>query len=176
MQVKSRQRGLSLIEVLVAVLIFSIGLVGMAGLLLMATRSNQAAYIRTQVTFLAQNMADRMHANPVGVWHGKYNVSFPNTTTQTCDKTTGCTPDQLANYDIQVWNSQLASFLPASTASINCDQTGAGFTPSLDQQSMGPPYGGNCHMTVSWSEHQTGDSNNVGDGNAAQTFTWDFQP
>jgi type IV pilus assembly protein PilV len=71
------QRGITLIEVLVAVLIFSIGLLGVAGLLVMSVRSNHAAYLRTQVTFLAQSMADRMQANPIGVWSGDYNGRYP---------------------------------------------------------------------------------------------------
>jgi type IV pilus assembly protein PilV len=174
MQVISRQRGVSLIEVLIAVLIFSLGLVGMAGLLLASTRSNQAAYLRTQVAFLASNMANRMRANPTGVWHGTYNVTFPNTTTATCNDTTGCTPDQLAQHDIQVWNSQLATFLPTPQAKINCDATNAGFTPSSDQQSMGAPYGGTCNLVIQWTERGAGDTNN---SNAAtQTFSWNFQP
>ncbi len=60
------QRGVSMIEVLVAVLIFTVGLIGLGGLLITATKSNASAYVRTQVTFLANNMADRMRANPPG--------------------------------------------------------------------------------------------------------------
>ncbi len=48
MQLESRQRGVSLIEVLMAVLIFSIGLIGLAGLMVISTRSNHSAYLRTQ--------------------------------------------------------------------------------------------------------------------------------
>src|SRR6185312_8271860 len=78
MQVLSRQRGVSLIEVMMAVLIFSIGLIGLATLMVMATRSNHAAYLRTQVVFLANSMAGRMSANPVGVWKGDYNsTTYP---------------------------------------------------------------------------------------------------
>lgn len=128
----SRQRGVSLIEVLVAVMIFSIGLVGLAGLLIMATRSNQAAYLRTQVTFLAHNMADRMSANPMAVWDGSYNsTGYPVATTVTtkCDNSSPCTPDNLATHDMQMWSSQLAAFLPNATAKIKCDNSAAGFAP-----------------------------------------------
>lgn len=178
MQVLSRQRGISLIEVLMAVLIFSISLIGMAGLMMMATRSNQAAYLRTQVAFIAQNMADRMHANPVAVWKGDYNVSFPSTVTQTCNTTTSCNVDQLANHDIGVWNSQLSTFLPPPStgplASIVCNQASVGFTPSADQMAMNPPYGGNCVMTINWTERGTGDTTHS--VATPQSFTWNFQP
>lgn len=179
MKVISRQRGVSLIEVLVAVLIFSLGLIGMAGLLLMSTHSNQAAYLRTQVAFLASNMANRMHANPTGVWKSDYNVSFPasSSSTTSCSSTAGCSPDDLAKHDIGVWNSQLATFLPASSATIKCDASNAGMTPSSDQQSMGAPYGGNCNMVIKWTERSAvGDEATPASASTTQTFSWNFQP
>ena len=172
-----RQHGVSLIEVLVAVMIFSIGLLGLAGLLIMATRSNQAAYLRTQVVYLAHNMADRMTANPMAVWDGSYNSNgYPTATSVTtkCDVSSSCTPDDLATHDMQMWSTQLTTFLPSATAKIKCDNGSAGFTPSAAQFGMRPPYGGNCIMTISWSERGAGDTAN----SAAfkQTFTWEFQP
>jgi type IV pilus assembly protein PilV len=176
MQVLSRQRGVSLIEVLVAVLIFSVSLIGMAGLMMMATRSNQAAYLRTQVAFLASNMADRMRANPSAVWDGSYNQSVPYTGTQNC-QTARCTPDQLATSDFAQWNSQLAAFLPpGANATISCDKSQIGYTPSSNQLSMRPPYGGTCNMSITWYERQTGDASNATATPSPQTFAWTFQP
>lgn len=169
----SRQRGVSLIEVMMALLIFSIGMIGAAGLLVMSTRSNQAAYLRTQVTYLAKSMADRMRANPQGVWSNSYDATYPNTTTQDCS-TSGCTATQLANHDQGAWSSQLQTFLPTPTATIKCDAGNAGYAPTSTQISMVPPYGGNCHMKIQWSEQGEGDSNNR--NAAVQTFEWDFQP
>lgn len=177
MHKRSPQRGISLIEVLVAVMIFSIGLVGLAGLLIMATRSNQAAYLRTQVVYLAHNMADRMSANPTAVWDGSYNsTSYPTATSAptTCTVAAPCTPDALATYDQQMWSSQLASFLPGATASINCSATNAGFAPSAAQYGMRPPYGGTCTMTIQWQERGAGDQTHS--ATAPQTFAWEFQP
>jgi len=177
MQVLSRQRGISLIEVMMAVLIFSIGLIGLAGLLVMATRSNHAAYLRTQVTFLAGSMADRMRANPVGVWNGDYGAAtgttYPNKTTQDCS--TGCTPKQLADHDQGMWSNQLNTFLPpGAKATIACSNGNAGYAPSVDQLAMRPPYGGNCAMNISWSERGAGDPKHR--DAELQTFTWEFQP
>ena len=173
MRMFSRQRGVSLIEVMMALLIFSIGMIGAAGLLVMSTRSNQAAYLRTQVTFLAKGMADRMRANPQGVWGNKYDANYPNTTTQDCT-TAGCTAAQLANHDQGAWSAQLKTFLPAPKANIKCDASGAGYTPNSTQVSMVPPYGGNCHMWIQWSEQGSGDVDNR--AATTQTFEWDFQP
>ncbi|WP_158543444.1 type IV pilus modification protein PilV [Dyella solisilvae] len=171
----SRQRGVSLIEVLMAVLIFSVGLIGVAGLLVMAARSNHAAYLRTQVTFLAGNMADRMRANPQGVWTGAYNASsYPTSSKQSCTNTSACTPAQLAVRDQYMWSQMLTNLLPVATASISC--TGADamdYNPS-GQLGARPPYGGNCEMTISWSERHAGDASHS--DAAQQTFAWEFQP
>ncbi|WP_266156613.1 type IV pilus modification protein PilV [Dyella silvatica] len=176
MHVLSRQRGVSLIEVLMAVLIFSIGLIGLAGLLVMATRSNQAGYLRTQVTFLASNMADRMRSNPVGLWNGNYNsTAYPTTAKQSCDINVACTAQQVAVRDQYLWSSMLTTSLPEATASIQCsDKSAAGFTPSADQIGMRPPYGGNCEMKISWSERRAGDKEQR--DAKPQTFVWAFQP
>jgi type IV pilus assembly protein PilV len=178
MQILSRQRGISLIEVLVATLIFSIGLIGLAGLMVMATRSNHAAYLRTQVIFLANNMANRMSANPMGVWGGKYNGSaYPVAVTPVDCSTTACNAATLAAHDQQLWSSQLRVFLPNPHATITCGNlSSAGYDPT-QQINFRPPYGGNCNMTIRWSERSTGDLANQSNA-AAQlsTFTWEFQP
>lgn len=194
MQVLSRQRGVSLIEVLMAVLIFSIGLIGMAGLLVMATRSNQAAYLRTQVTFLAGSMADRMRANPVGVWSHSYDsTDYASISgSSTCDSSSPCDPGQVATRDQQVWVSQLKNFLPNPQATIACSAASSGFTPDAwspglpasgstaataavaGQVGMRPPYGGSCNMTISWTERHNGDKNHS-DADT-QKFAWEFQP
>lgn len=201
MQRLSRQRGISLIEVLMAVLIFSIGLIGLAGLMVMATRSNHAAYQRTQVTFLASTMADRMGANPVGVWNGNYDSSSYPVSASTAtnnDCSAGCAPDALAASDQRAWSRQLTTFLPNVKAKINCDNSTAGFTPSgwtlgtpasgatvavpadPGQVGMRPPYGGKCTMSIQWDEQQAGSRTNP-DGTPRsdieqQKFDWTFQP
>lgn len=112
MQHKSKQGGVSLIEVLIAVLIFSIGLLGLAGLMVVSTRSNHVAYLRTQATFLANNMAERMSANPSALWTGKYNSTAYPVSAQTvgCDVAAPCNAVQVATHDQQVWSRQLKTF------------------------------------------------------------------
>lgn len=176
MQVLSRQRGVSLIEVMMAVLIFSIGLIGLASLMVMATRSNHAAYLRTQVTFLASNMADRMSANPEAVWNEKYNSNdYPVAAgTAGCASGSACTPAELAVHDQRLWSDQLRTFLPNPVATIDCGGvTSAGYDPT-SQLALRPPYGGSCKMTIQWSERGAGDRDHR--DNATQTFAWEFQP
>ena len=198
MQFRRVVRGVSLIEVLMAVLIFSIGLIGLAGLMVMATRSNHSAYQRTQVTFLASTMADRMGANPVGVWSGFYNsAGYPVAASSAAnnDCASGCTPQLLAQSDQRAWSRQLSSFLPNVKASVQCNNNPAGFTPAgwtlgtpasgataavpadPGQVGMRPPYGGICTMNITWDEQQSGDQQQQqATAVAPQTFSWTFQP
>lgn len=170
-----RQKGASLIEVMVAVLIFSIGMIGLAGLLVMATRANHGAFERTQVTYLAHNMANRMSANPVGVWSNKYDsTTYPVDTTTITDCSAGCTPTTLAKHDQQLWSAQLKAFLPNPSATIDCSSNKAGYAPTSNQINMRPPYGGSCHMTITWSDRGNGGQDHR--DTASQTFAWEFQP
>lgn len=57
------QRGITMIEVLIAVVVLSIGLLGMAALQTQSVRLNHSAYLRSQATSLAYDMSDRMRVN-----------------------------------------------------------------------------------------------------------------
>jgi type IV pilus assembly protein PilV len=175
MHTEMHQRGVSLIEVLIAVLIFSVGLIGLAGLMVMAARSNHVAYLRTQVTFLADNLAERMRANPVAVWTGSYNGAYPVTSgAPNCDKTTACDPRAVATRDQVLWSRLLASQLPDASATLQCTgMNHVGYDPSADL-GLRPPYGGHCAMSITWTEHELGGAGN--DGAAPQVFAWSFQP
>jgi type IV pilus assembly protein PilV len=169
------QRGVSLIEVLVAVLIFSIGLIGAAGLLVMSARSSHSAYLRTQVTFVAQGMADRMGANLIGVWRGDYNGDYPNQASQDC--AAGCTPRQQAAHDKGVWSRQLTTFLSADAqANISCNTSGLTYVARPDEWALRAPYGGTCTMKVTWSEQGIGAVGSEKNDHARETLAWEFQP
>lgn len=69
-----RQRGVGLIEVLVSVLVVSLGLLGAVALQATALRNNQGSFERTQTAILTQGMFDAMRANMAGVTAGAYNT------------------------------------------------------------------------------------------------------
>lgn len=172
----ANERGASLIEVMMSVLVFSIGLIGLAGLMVVATRSNHAAYLRTQVTFLASSMASRMSANPMGVWNGSYNSNaYPVAdSNDDCGEVVGCNAVALAAYDQSLWSRQLNTFLPNPSATIQCGgMSSVGYHPASGLNSR-PPYGGTCAMTISWTEPGWGDEHHR--ANVKQTFAWEFQP
>ena len=71
-----RQDGASLLEVLVAVTIISIGLLGLAGLQATGVKNNYGAFLRAQAAQFAYDMTDRMRANRVAARAGLYNLQM----------------------------------------------------------------------------------------------------
>ena len=59
--------GASLIEVLVAMVILAIGMLGLAGLQLSSMNNNQSAFYRSQATFLANDKLDRVRVNKAAI-------------------------------------------------------------------------------------------------------------
>lgn len=112
-----RQAGISLLEVLVAILILSLGLLGLGSLQATGLRMNHSAYLRSLAAQSAQDMADRLRANRGAALAGSYNItiaaSAPDTST-------------LPNREINEWLTSELAALPAGDGSItvnNATQT-----------------------------------------------------
>lgn len=109
--------GFSLVELLVALVVASVGLLGVATLSLQATRYNHDAKLRNQATLLASDMAERIRANPVSAV-----INYPAAGTGTdnsCDTASPpCTPAQRAEQDVLEWNARVTGQLPVGTWSI----------------------------------------------------------
>jgi len=76
---RQRQRGATLIEVLVAFLLLSLGLLGMSALQVKALQNSHSALQRSQATKLAHYMLDAMRANAADARNGSYNLGAPGT-------------------------------------------------------------------------------------------------
>ncbi|WP_421189490.1 type IV pilus modification protein PilV [Aeromonas enteropelogenes] len=75
----TRQQGLSLLEIMISVLVLSIGILGMATLQLQALKSNQSALTRTEATQYAYMINDMMRANRSAALNGQYNIDLGET-------------------------------------------------------------------------------------------------
>lgn len=106
-----KQKGFTLIEILVAVVILSIGLLGVASLQVQGLRNNQSAYLRSQASLLAYDMADRMRTNSGQAILGAYD-DFDSLGTVPSDpncisSALGCNDANLADNDLFEWAQRL---------------------------------------------------------------------
>ncbi len=117
----SRQKGFTLIEVLVAVVVLGIGLTGMAGLQVVSMRSSQQADQRTHATLLAYDILDRMRTNVVASQAGDYDTGM-NDDVSALELCFGiaadCNPSEFADHDRRQWRQTLDNFLSDGRGSI----------------------------------------------------------
>jgi len=116
-----KQAGFTLVEVLIAVLVLSVGLLGLAALQTIGTRVNHSAHLRSVATQLGYDMFDRMRANQDGFQKGFYNL--PSASSSGCFSGTACTSEQVAKEDVFEWNAYLDDQLPEGEGVVCVDST-----------------------------------------------------
>lgn len=151
------QGGVGLIEVLIAVLIVSIGFLGVAALQVMSLSTNNGAMARSMATVASYSILDAMRADRTNALSGAYNTSTTTTTTNSDGTTTTTTADSpvkagscaapgstLASQQLSAWCKQLGHALGASdttTGNISCTATGE------------------CTITITFDDSRSGGSN-----------------
>lgn len=125
-----------MIELLVAIVVLSVGLVGLAGLQMTSIKLNHSSYLRSQATVFAYDMLDRMRANSGGVALGGYN-SITGVAADPGCISSGCSAMQMAQYDGREWLLSINNTLPSGTGTVVGN--GADFT-----------------ITVMWDDEQNG--------------------
>ena len=122
--IRGRQSGFTLIEVLIALLVLAIGLLGMASLTMTSLQNNQSAYQRGQASQLAFDLVERMRSNSDQATLGQSPYAATLDTDSTLNnpdcktKTAGCTPSQQAAQDMYEWWANLQGALPGASATI----------------------------------------------------------
>jgi len=133
-----KQAGFTLIEVMIAMLILLVGLLGVAGMQIVSFQNNQGAYLRSQATFIAADFLDRIRANSAdrivpsgGAFDTSYDgldtrsVTLP--ATQPC--TSACNGAALALHDIEQLAQRFADtppLLPNGYATVDVTTSTAG--------------------------------------------------
>jgi type IV pilus assembly protein PilV len=156
--------GFSLIEVMVALIIVAVGMLGIAKMQALALSTTASSGVRSLVAIEAASLAASMHSNR-DYWGGGPPTSFtvgvlttsPGTVAVTitdstntlnvaanCQTTTACTTTQLAAYDVQQWGIALGQVVPAALATINC------------QSATAPT---SCNIQITWQENVVSTSN-----------------
>ena len=174
---RQRQRGFTLIEVLVALIVTAVGLLGLAKMQLLAMSSTKEAGSRALIALQAGSLASAMYAN--GAYWASAAVATSVTATGTVVKGLGvsdgggcatakCTGLVLAATDMQTWATAMNNQFPTYNASVTCDPT------SLPV---------NCTIAVTWIEQQKAIGNvegvvrtTVSATPATQSFSMYVQP
>jgi type IV pilus assembly protein PilV len=146
------QAGVGLIEVLVAVLVLSIGFVGIAALQARSLSTNNSAMARSMATVDSYSILDAMRADLGNAVNGAYNTSTPIAANACPAKGT-----TLATVQLNQWCAQLALGLGATastTGNVNCTAA-AGTTTAY------------CTVTIQFDDSRAG----PGGGTAQQVVT-----
>ena len=110
---KTNQKGTTLIEALVTVVIFAFGMLGIAGLLFRSTSIANGSYQRGVSTQEIYSLADAIRLNPEGARNGNYDSYTSPSAVAPCPACppSGCAPAQVASHDLCEWSNSLIASL-----------------------------------------------------------------
>ena len=130
-----RQRGFSLVEVLIALIIMSVGMLGIAGLYVQSMQPGRTSMFRHHAVTLAGDVADRIRANPsAGAAY-----ALAGSAKDCVNLGENCSAGDMAANDIFLWDQQAAATLPVGTVTVVFNDPGAPAPPEYT-------------ITVAWDE------------------------
>ena len=144
--------GFSLLEVLVALAIFSIGLLGLANLQGQSISSSYNAHLRTQATALARSIIDRMRANrDQAIVANNYFTSFAQNPPSNITNCTSvdCSAEEMARLDLLEWKCNLGIYMQESFCANLVSQA---TLPNGDGQIESDGSTGQTKVTVRWTD------------------------
>lgn len=103
-------KGFSLVEVLIALIVMSVGMLGIAGLYVQSMQAGRTSMLRHHAVTLAGDIADRIRANPTA--GAAYAAATGADNNCVAPQTNDCTVAEMAAQDILLWQAQAAQFLP----------------------------------------------------------------
>lgn len=130
------QQGFTLLEAMIALVIFSVGLLGLAGMQMTGLQNNQDAILRTIAYQQLYDMTERIRGNGSGYDTGNYDSLSGSMSKSACAP---CTTAQQAINDFAEWEDNNATVLPEGTGTVARD----GAT-------------GNIIITINWVDRATG--------------------
>lgn len=161
--------GFTLLEVMIAMVIFSIGLLGLAGIQAVSLNNNHSAYTRTISMQLAYNMADALRTSTdtsgqVSSTFDAVTSAIPGTAPASCVQENGggapnCTADGLAAFEIYHWKKRIEDTLPTGLGTVT--RNGEIYT-----------------ITIMWDEDRTGATGDACGSDSAvdlKCYTLDIQ-
>jgi type IV pilus assembly protein PilV len=108
---KARQRGASMIELLVSILIFAFGMLGLVGLQTRTLSYGQVSLYRSQAAALTDDVLDRMRTD-------RANAKAGNWDTPLADAASTFTGTTIAETDLKDWKQQVEALLPTGKGQV----------------------------------------------------------
>lgn len=165
------QTGVSLIEVLVLVIIMSIGLLGIAGLQVAGVRQTTNSGLQTQAMLMTDDLIARIRANRAAIIqggssqitvanYGKNNsIAFPTAAIAACKTSAGCSPAQMATTDLFNWAQLVQNSLPVDTTRLSNDTYICLDSDSTDN-TICDGAGSTLVIQIGWNETSSTDNTN----------------
>ena len=142
------QRGISLIESLVAIVVMALGILGILGVQMRTLADSQTSVRRAQAIHLIEDLSERMKTNPNALGNiTTYVSAFSAEPTPGDCKTKNCTHTQLAAYDLAIWKQAVKNSLPLGQASVFLAE---GETVAANRRQLG--------VMISWRENEKDES------------------
>lgn len=139
------QRGVSLIESLVAITVMALGILGILGVQMRTLSDTQTSVRRAQAIRLIEDIGERMKLNPNALANiNAYVTTFAATPTVP-DCSAGCDPAKLAAYDVATWKKTVKENLPLGQASI--------FIPPAES-ALAAGLGRQLGVMIAWRENE----------------------
>ena len=153
-----RQRGITLIESMVALVIAALGILGILGVQMRTLSDTSTTVRRAQAIRLIDDLGERMRTNPNAMVNlGSYVSKFAtNPTVGSC--ASGCDHAALAAYDLAVWKQAVRNSLPLGQAEIFIPPAEAGVAAEQRRQ---------LGIMIAWRENE-GDGHKTDDIDATK--------
>ena len=119
---RSACQGVGLIEILVTMLLLSVGLLGFIGLQTLALQAERSAFYRSSASVIAMDAAERIRANRTGFAAGGYASSLAENS-GSCFEAAGCSPEALAQAELYELQGRAAEVLPSGVLAVCLDGT-----------------------------------------------------
>jgi type IV pilus assembly protein PilV len=113
-----RARGFSMTEALVALVVLSVGLLGIASLYVLSLQSGRTATLRTQAVNLVSDLSDRIRANGRARNGYEFDSASDEPEAKGCVGTNNCSAADLAEDDLARWIESVRAALPTPTATV----------------------------------------------------------
>ena len=182
--------GFTLLEVLIAIVIVSIGLLGVAAMQASTLKNAGGSKYRSAAITLTSDMADRMRANLEGMMEGDFAVGTGynrprtalgdaayNTPDPAC-RSSGCLPAAMALDDLATWQERLAAVLPRG-AGVVCIDSGSTGAPTFNGTTLDPKCDGLGTMfaiKVFWLDNRSETATDAATTGAYSVFTTRVSP